>query len=103
MIQIVEKKREALAELCRKYRVRRLEIFGSAVDQDSFEPKSSDLDFMVEFFPLKRGEHADTYFGLLEELKNLFGQKVDLVMKRAVTNPYFLESINGNKVELYAA
>jgi len=103
MIQIVNKKREALAELCRKYRVRRLEIFGSAVDRDSFEPKSSDLDFLVEFLPLKRGEHADTYFGLLEDLKYLFGQKVDIVIKRAVTNPYFLESINGNKVELYAA
>jgi hypothetical protein len=48
MIPLIEKKRFAAEELCRKYRVIRLEVFGSAVG-DSFDPDKSDLDFLVEF------------------------------------------------------
>lgn len=99
----IEDKIEPIRTLCAKYRVRRLELFGSAASEDNFDPETSDLDFLVEFHPLKRGEYADTYFGLLEELNQLFGSQVDLVMVGAITNPYFKESINKNKVLLYAA
>lgn len=103
MIGFIEDKREALRELCVKYRVRRLEIFGSAVTGEDFDSERSDLDFLVEFQQLRQGQHADAYFGLLEDMEKLFNRHVDLVMPRAIKNPYFLESINKNRKVLYAA
>src|SRR5438876_87045 len=48
MIAILDQHRDEIAELCRKYRVQRLESFGSAARGD-FDPNRSDLDFLVEF------------------------------------------------------
>jgi predicted nucleotidyltransferase len=103
MINLIEDNYEALKELCLRYHVRRLELFGSALMADNFDQDTSDLDFLVEFLPLKQGEYADTYFGLLEAIENLFHRHIDLVMIKAVKNHYFLESINRNRKVLYAA
>ncbi len=94
--------RDENAELCRRYRVRRLELFGSAAG-DEFDPQRSDVDFLVEFEPLAEGEHADAYFGLRESLETLLGRPVDLVMTRAIRNRYFLEAIQPIRTLLYAA
>ena len=48
MIALIEQKRESLVDLCRRYRVSRLEVFGSAVT-GKFDPERSDLDVLVEF------------------------------------------------------
>ena len=50
--------------LCRRYRVRRLDLFGSAAA--GREGTDSDLDFLVEFGELPEGGYADAYCGLLE-------------------------------------
>ena len=52
---------------------------------------------------MRRGEYADAYFGLREDLEGLFGRPVDLVMIAAVTNPYFLKNIESTRRVLYAA
>ena len=88
--------------ICRNRRVSTLEVFGSAVG-DRFDDAESDLDFLVEFLPLQPGEHADAYFGLLEDLERLFERPIDLVMSRAIRNRYFKESIERSRVRLYAA
>ena len=103
MISLIAKNLKAIKEFCVQYRVRQLELFGSAADDKNFDLENSDLDFLIEFQPLKQGEYADTYFGLLEALENLFSRHVDLVMARAVKNPYFLEAINKSRKVLYAA
>ena len=103
MNSLIENRIEEVRKLCIKYHVRCLEIFGSAVSESRFDSESSDLDFLVEFLPLQPGRYADAYFGLLEALEKLYDRPVDLVMPRAVKNPYFRESINRNKVVLYAA
>ena len=102
MVQEIEDHRAALEELCRRFRVRRLELFGSAVGE-KFDRESSDLDFIVEFDGLREGEYADAYFGLAEALKDLFRRDVDLVVLAAVKNPYFRESIERSRTLLYAA
>ena len=102
MNRLIEEKRDWLIRLCAKYRVRRLELFGSAL-ANRFDPRTSDLDFLVEFLPLQPGEYADAYFGLLEALRELFQRNVDLVMTGAIRNRYFLESINRSRTVLYAA
>ena len=48
MVAIIDAQRSSLESLCRKHRVRQLEVFGSAAD-GTFRPESSDLDFLVEY------------------------------------------------------
>lgn len=102
MNAFVTEKQDAVRELCRRFHVRRLELFGSATG-DGFDEGSSDLDFVVEFQKFERSEYADAYFGLLEGLQTLFHREIDLVVLSAVKNPYFLESIKRSRTSLYAA
>jgi len=92
---------EAIERLCRQFHVRRLELFGSSARED--RDGGRDVDLLVEFDPLPRGEYANAYFGLLESLQHLLGRDVDLVIASAITNPYFLQSIEQTKTLLYAA
>jgi len=103
MIREVAEKQSKIAVLCARYRVRRLELFGSAARAGSFDAERSDLDFLVEFDPLESGKRADFYFGMREALEDLFHRRVDLVMIRAVRNRYFLEAINRDREAIYAA
>jgi predicted nucleotidyltransferase len=90
-----------LEQLCHRYRVRRLELFGSAARGE--DRPDSDLDFLVEFEPLPRGAYADSYFGLLEALEHLFGKRVDLIVTSTIGNPYLREFIERTKRLVYAA
>jgi|SRR6185437_3749026 len=102
MAPLIAEHRAEIETLCRRYRVRRLELFGStAVGQD--RPGESDLDLLVEFEPLPQGKYADAYFGLRESLEELSGRAVDLVVDSAIKNPYFRQSIERTKTLLYAA
>ena len=101
MIAEILSHREELDELCRRFHVRRLDLFGSAAGDD-FDAERSDLDFLVEFEP-PPGCYADAFFGLKESLEQLFGRPVDLVAAASIRNPYFRESVQGSKVPLYAA
>jgi predicted nucleotidyltransferase len=102
MTALIEGKREDIEELCKRYRVRRLELFGSAVG-DRFDQQVSDFDFLIEFDALSPAEHAHCYFGLLFALSDLLGRDVDLVEAGAIRNPYFLRAIAKDRVLLYAA
>lgn len=94
--------RMALEQLCRRYHVRRLELFGSAATGLE-RPGESDYDFLVEFEPLASGAYADTFFGLQEALEGLLERPVDLVVASAIKNPYFRESVDRTKSLVYAA
>jgi predicted nucleotidyltransferase len=91
-----------IAELCRRYHVRRLDVFGSAGRED-FDPARSDLDFVVEFERDHPLGGLEAYFGLKEALEALFGRKVDLVSEGAVRNPYLRKSIDESRETVYAA
>ncbi len=99
---LVEQHRTQLEALCRRYGVRRLEVFGSAATGLA-QSGESDLDFLVEFEPLPPGGYADAYFGLLESLEALYGRPVDLVVASAIRNPFFLQSVERTRTLLYAA
>jgi len=92
---------EAVAELCRSFGVRRLSVFGSA-NTPGFDAATSDVDFIVEFDDDVQSAF-DAYFGLKEALERLVGRPVDLVMPKALENPYFAESVERSRRDLYAA
>ena len=100
--RLVGTHRAEIDELCRRYGVLRLELFGSAAGA-RFDPNRSDVDFLVEFKELHDGRYADAYFGLAEALEALLGRAVDLVVASAVTNPYFLEDVASSRTLVYAA
>lgn len=102
MIALVQDKLAQLAEACRRHRVRRLYLFGSAARGD-FRERDSDLDFLVEFEPMDPAEHADCYFGLADELEGLFGRAVDLVERQAVRNGILLRAIDDSRVLVHEA
>lgn len=91
-----------IEKLCREFHVQRLELFGSAATT-GFNPEQSDLDFLVEFAPLPKGEYASAFFGLKGALEQLFGRPVDLVVASSIRNPYFRQSVEQSKALLYAA
>jgi len=98
----LEGKDEALAALCKRFRVNRLSLFGSSLRTD-FDPSRSDLDFLVEFGEAPDGRPAKQYFGLLRELRELFGRPVDVVDASAIRNPWFRRTVESARRELFAA
>jgi predicted nucleotidyltransferase len=102
MNTLIHQASDDLARLCQQFRVRRLELFGSAT-RDDFDDAASDLDFLVEFEKMPPAEYADAYFGLLAALESLLRRPVDLVVLSAVRNPYLRESIEQSRTVLYAA
>jgi uncharacterized protein len=47
MLPFIEAQRSAIAELCRRFHVRRLDVFGSAARGTDFDPSRSDVDLLV--------------------------------------------------------
>ena len=75
--------RGQITELCRRYGVKRLELFGSAARGTDFEPGRSDIDFLVDF----NEDEPHTLEHLLElesKLSNLLGRPIDLVDRCAL-------------------
>lgn len=94
---------EAIAELCRKWKITELALFGSVLRED-FGPES-DVDVLVTF---EDGAPWDLFdiVDMQEELEVLFGRKVDLAERSAVEqNPNYIRrrSILKSAQTVYAA
>ncbi|MCJ7777968.1 MAG: nucleotidyltransferase family protein [Sedimentisphaerales bacterium] len=91
---------DQLADLCRKWKVTELSLFGSIL-RDDFGP-DSDINVLVVFQP----DAPWSLWNLLdmrEELQNLFERTIDLVEKDALRNPFRRHEILSNHKVLYAA
>lgn len=102
MLKVAEVDRNRIAELCRRFQVVRLDLFGSAAEV-TFDPHRSDIDLLVEFGPVVVGKYADAWFGLHDALEALFQRPVDLVSDSAIRNPYFRAAVERTRQPLYAA
>jgi len=102
MTALLKEKEDRIVAACERHGVARLEAFGSALRED-FDPEVSDLDLLVEFKDMEPYARVEAYFGLLDDLRDLFGRDVDLVMVGAVKNPYIARDIERTKQLLYAA
>lgn len=78
------------ADLCRRYGVRRLGLFGSVARGE--ERNDSDIDFLAEFEnPPDR--MADRYMGFIEDATRRFGRPVQVLTPRMVRNPFLKRSM----------
>lgn len=90
---------DGLAEVCRRFQVRELSLFGSAARNEA--TALSDLDLLVEFQPGATVDLVD-FAALAEEFSRLFGKKVDLVSKPGL-NPRIRAAVLAEARLLYAA
>lgn len=89
-----------IATFCKKWNITELAVFGSVLRED-FRP-DSDVDVLVTFGS-GGGISFDNRVDMLDELKSIFGREVDLVEKKAISNPFRRHSILTSKEVLYAA
>jgi hypothetical protein len=90
-------------EICQRFCVRRLRLFGSALS-DHWDESKSDLDLLVEYRPESRDLPAlDRLVGLQLALEDLLKTKVDVVNWSTARNTRFRESAELLTREIYAA
>jgi predicted nucleotidyltransferase len=103
MPHLIEMRRRDIAELCERFHVNRLEVFGSAARGTDFDPARSDVDLLVTYEPSTARPTLEEYFAFREQLEALFGRSVDLVMAGAVRNPYVRADIERSRELVYEA
>lgn len=96
--EVLQKSKSKIAEICRRYKIRELSLFGSQVRGDS--NSESDFDFLVEFSP-------ETRIGFIalgkiqEELEGIVLTEVDLVPKDGL-KPMLRKSVLSEAEIIYA-
>ena len=70
-----------IAAFCRKWQIDEFALFGSAL-RDDFNEKS-DVDVLVTFSPKAKWTLFD-HVDMQDELKELFGRKVDLITRGGI-------------------
>jgi predicted nucleotidyltransferase len=98
----LKSKQAGIEALCRKYAVKRLRVFGSALRED-WDPERSDFDFLAEFAPPVGMNAFDRYMGFVLDLEALLGKRVDVVDWNAAKNPFFRRHADSSAKVLYAA
>ena len=88
---------ETIADICRRYHIRELAIFGSAA-RGGMRP-DSDVDILIELEP---GYHPGLgWLDLEDELGAIFGRKIDAMQKKQL-KPRILAEAERDAVVLYA-
>jgi predicted nucleotidyltransferase len=104
MVSALAERQTEIACLCARFGVRRLEVFGSAASDENFDPRTSDVDLIVEFQPDQDlGPWLKQYFAFRDALSELLGFPVDVVMASAMKNPHFIREANRTRRLVYAA
>ena len=88
-----------IADICRRFHVRRLQLFGSAAV--GAERPDSDVDLLVEFIP-GQAPGGFRLVDMQEELSDTFGgRKIDLSFPSVLDNPYRRRAIEPQLQALY--
>ena len=72
---------DQISEFCERWKIVELAVFGSAL-RDDFGPYS-DIDLLVTFAPDATWTLLD-HVTMQDQLKAIFGRKVDLINRRAI-------------------
>jgi hypothetical protein len=84
-----------IEEVCKRNRVKKLSIFGSAL-RDELGPES-DIDLLVEFDPSARIGFLDLA-RTARELSEVYGRRVDLVLKSGLKSLIREEVLNESEI-----
>ena len=100
-MQLINLNLQRIIELCKKYRVKSLAVFGSILT-DRFNDKS-DIDLLVDFDTTdhEQWDYVNNYFDLKYSLESLFEREVDLIEESALRNRFFKANVNRTKQIIY--
>lgn len=100
-MKLIEINLDKIIEICKRFHVRRLWVFGSILTPRFRE--ESDIDLCVDFdsSKIELFDYADNFFDFQYALEGLFGRRVDLTEDKAVKNPYFREELNETRRLIY--
>ncbi len=102
MVGPAEDNRKALAEICEKFRVRRLDLRRSTSTGEDIPDVQTELDLLVEFLPMSVMEHARIHFPL-EELEKLFGREIALLRTDDIKLEFLHRQLTRRRTLLHAA
>ena len=88
MNNLLEQNIIQIKEYCEVHNVKELYVIGSILGDG--------------FNDISIAEYTDNYFILHDLFEDIFGRRIDLITDKSLNNPYFIESINHNKMLLYA-
>lgn len=100
-MKLIELNIQHINNLCRKYKVKTLAVFGSILT-DRFNDES-DVDLLVDFDTTNHEEwdYVDNYFSLRDGLESILGRKVDLIEEGGIRNPLFRKVVESQKKMIY--
>jgi predicted nucleotidyltransferase len=98
-MELIERNRENISNLCENHKVKELYLFGSVLSE-KFN-NSSDIDMLVQFSNVELLDYFDNYMDLKEKFEQLLNRPVDLVENQTIKNPVFRKIVDRDKVLLY--
>lgn len=99
MIPLIADNKDAIAAICREYRIRKLDLFGSAATGE-FDADTSDIDFIVDVGDYERGVSV-RFFRFADALESLLGHPIELITEEQIRNPYFRQSVEEQRTNVY--
>jgi predicted nucleotidyltransferase len=95
MIALISDNRKAIADICRRYGVSSLEVFGSAAT-GQFREHESDVEFGDRSPGL-----VNRFLDLAESLERLLERPVDLMVEPTLENPYLRHTVNASREQVF--
>jgi predicted nucleotidyltransferase len=102
MHPLIEQHREQIAALCKRYGVRRLDVFGSILRED-FDPAGSDVDVVAEFASQAAEGGLRRYVDFKATMEALLKRSVDVIELDAMEDTRLKRIIERTRVPVYAA
>lgn len=98
-MKLIEINLQTIFDLCRRYKVDKLFVFGSILTPHFNQ--DSDVDMVVNFKELPLEDYADNYINFKEALVQLFGREVDLLEETGIRNKVLQSNIDRTKKLIY--
>lgn len=102
-MKIIELNLDKIRNLCKKYMVSKLWVFGSILTSRFND--ESDIDFSVDFdsdtINRLKADWADCFFGLMHGLEEITGRRIDLIDDMGVRNSFFRKELDATKKLIY--
>lgn len=99
LMKLIENNIQMIIDLCKKYKVNKLFVFGSILTNRFNE--TSDIDMVVDFDRIDLMDYADNYFDLKSSLQDLLGREVDLLEEKGIRNSILKKNIDNTKQLVY--
>ena len=98
-MKLIELNLQKIFDLCRKYKVDKLYVFGSILTPRFTD--QSDVDMVVNFKGVPLEDYVDNYFGLKDALTTLLGREIDLLESNGIRNAILRNNIDRTKRLIY--